>query len=143
MPTRILTVMVAALALLAVASVPTRAQTSAKDVGQKAIETGEAIRDYTVDKKNEAVAHAKRITADLDARIKALEAQASKQTGEAKAKSQALIKDLKAKRTQASKKAGELGKATAASWDQAKEGFVAAYHDLASAYEKAAAEFKK
>ena len=38
------------------------AQTSAKDIGQKASETGEAIRDYAVEQKDKAVAHAKRLT---------------------------------------------------------------------------------
>jgi hypothetical protein len=53
------------------------------------------------------------------------------------------IKELKAKRAKASPKATELSKATKASWDRAKEGFAAAYHDLVAAYDKAAAEFKK
>ena len=106
-------------------------------------ETAEAIKAYTVEKKNEAVAHAKKLTADLDAKIKELEAQASKRTGEAKAKAQTELKELKAKRAKASQKATELSKATKASWDRAKEGFVAAYHDLVAAYDKAAAEFKK
>ena len=118
-------------------------RTTAGEVGQKASETGQAIRDYTVEKKDEAVAHAKQVTADLEAKIKDLEAQAAKQTGELKAKSQAQIKDLKAKRAKASQKAADLGRATKASWEKAKEGFADAYRDLASAYDKAAAEFKK
>lgn len=102
-----------------------------------------SIRDYTVEKKDEAVAYAKKATADLEAKIKELEAQASKQTGEVKAKSQAQIKDLKAKRAKASEKVTELSRATTASWDKAKEGFANAYRDLAVAYDKAVAEFKK
>ena len=102
-----------------------------------------SIRDYTVEKKDEAVAYAKKATADLEVKIKELEAQASKQTGELKAKSQAQIKDLKAKRAKASEKVTELSRATAASWDKAKEGFANAYRDLAVAYDKAVAEFKK
>ena len=102
-----------------------------------------SIRDYTVEKKDEAVAYAKKATADLEAKIKELEAQASKQTGELKTKSQAQIKDLKAKRAKASEKVTELSRATAASWDKAKEGFANAYRDLAVAYDKAVAEFKK
>ena len=129
--------------LLATAAPHAPAQTTSKDVGQKASETGQAIRDYSVEKKDEAVAHAKKITADLEAKIKDLEAQAAKQTGELKAKSQAQIKDLKAKRAKASQKAADLGRATKASWEKAKEGFADAYRDLASAYDKAAAEFKK
>ena len=137
---RALLVTVLALGLFAV---PAAAQTSAKDVGQKAGETGEAIRDYTIEKKDEAVAQAKKITADLDTKIKELKAEASRQTGEAKAKAQAQIKDLEAKRATASKKASDLGRASKASWERAKDGFADAYRDLATAYDKAAAEFKK
>lgn len=135
--------LVAALGAGLSGTLPAAAQTSAKDVGQKAGETGEAIRDYTIEKKDEAVAQAKKITADLDAKIKELKAEAARQTGEAKTKAQARIKDLEAKRVKASRKANDLGRATKASWDRAKEGFADAYRDLATAYDKAAAEFKK
>jgi hypothetical protein len=134
---------IAAAVLLAVAPRPAAAQTSAQDVSKKASETGEAIRDYTVERKDEAVAHAKKLAADLDVKLKELEAQASKQTGEAKAKLQAQIKDLKAKRDAAGARLNELTRASRASWDRAKEGFANAYRDLAQAYEKAAGEFKK
>lgn len=131
------------LALLVGPARPGWPQTTGKDVGQKAAETGEAIRDYSVEKKDEAVAHAKRLAADLDARIKELEARASKETGEAKAKAQAQLKDLRAKRAEASRKLGELSRASRASWERAKEGFANAYRDLATAYDRAAAELKK
>ena len=67
-------------------------------LGQKAAEAGEAIRSYSVEKKDEAVAHAKRLAADLDARIKELETRAAKETGEAKARAQGQLKELRAKR---------------------------------------------
>jgi hypothetical protein len=135
--------LLAALAVGLSGTLPAAAQTSAKDVGQKASETGEAIRDYTIEKKDEAVAQAKKITADLDAKIKELKAEVARQTGEAKIRAQGRIKDLEAKRVKASRKANDLGRATKASWDRAKEGFADAYRDLATAYDKAAAEFKK
>lgn len=143
MRARIMSAMVVTLGLLAVSALPAPAQTTGKDVAQKASETGQAIKDYTVEKKDEAVAHARKITADLEAKIKDLEAQAAKQTGEVKAGSQAQLKELKAKRAKASQKASELGRATKASWEKAKEGFADAYRDLASAYDRAAAEWKK
>ena len=142
-PTAVVTIALLTASALSLPAQTTSAQTTSKDVGQKASETGEAIKDYTIEKKNEAVAQAKKLTADLDAKIKDLEAEASKQTGEAKAKAQAQLRDLKAKRGAASRKASDLGKATKASWERAKEGFADAYRDLATAYEKAAAEFKK
>ena len=143
MRARIVPAAVVTIALLTASTLPVPAQTTSKDVSQKASETGEAIKDYTVEKKNEAVAHAKKLTADLDAKIKDLEAEAARQTGEAKAKAQAQLRDLKAKRAVASRKASDLGRATKASWERAKEGFADAYRDLATAYDKAAAEFKK
>jgi Spy/CpxP family protein refolding chaperone len=143
MRSRTISAAVVTIVLLAASALPVPAQTTSKDVAQKASETGEAIKDYTIEKKNEAVAQAKKLTADLDAKIKDLEAEASKQTGEAKTKAQAQLRDLKAKRAAASRKASDLGKATKASWERAKEGFADAYRDLATAYEKAAAEFKK
>jgi ferritin len=129
--------------LLAAAHLPAPSQTSAQDVSKKASETGEAIRDYTVERKDEAVAHAKKLATDLDAKIKELEARASKQTGEARAKLQEQLKDLKAKRDAASRKLNDLTRASKASWDRAKEGFADAYRDLAQAYARAAGEFKK
>jgi hypothetical protein len=132
------TVLALGLALGLPGAGPAAAQTSAKDVGQKAGETGEAIRDYTIEKKDEAVAEARKITADLDAKIKELKAAAARQTGEAKTRALAQIK-----RATASKKASDLGRATKASWERAKDGFADAYRDLATAYDKAAAEFKK
>lgn len=143
MSRRIMITAIAGAVLLAAVPLRASAQTSAQDVSKKATETGEAIRDYTVERKDEAVAHARKLAADLDAKIKELEAQASKQTGEAKAKLQAQIKDLKTKRDAAGAKLNELTRASKASWERAKEGFATAYRDLAEAYEKAAAEFKK
>jgi hypothetical protein len=140
---RIIPVLVVTIGVLATSAALVPAQTTSQDVSQKASDTGQAIKDYTVEKKDEAVAHAKKITADLEAKIKALEAQASKQTGEIKAKSQAQIKTLKAKRAKAAQKVTELSRATRASWDKAKEGFADAYRDLAAAYDRAVAEFKK
>jgi hypothetical protein len=131
------------LTLLTCPARPGWAQSTGKDVGQKAAETGEAIRDYSVEKKDEAVAHAKRLSADLNARIKELETRAAKETGEAKTKAQAQLKELRAKRAEASRKLADLSRASKASWDRAKEGFANAYRDLAAAYDRAAAELKK
>lgn len=140
----VISVIVAAVALLFFCPLPAPAQqTTAKDVGQKMAETGDAIKDYTVDKKDEAVAHAKKLGSDIDAKIKDLEAQASKQAGEAKAKSEQMIKDLKAKRTKVSSKFNDLSKATKNSWDETKKGFADAYRDLATSYDRAVAAFKQ
>jgi len=143
MTARALTATLAAAALLLGSALPARSQTTTKDVSDKASDTADAIRDYTIDKKDEAVAQARKLASDLDGKIRDLEAQVSRQTGDAKAKSQEQIRDLKAKRAEAGRKINELTRASKASWERAKEGFAKAYRDLAESYDKAAAEFKK
>ena len=134
---------VAATEWLTAASLPAVAQTGSTDVSQKASDTVEAIKSYSMEKKDEAVAYAKKVGADVDTRIKELKAEAARQTGEAKAKSDALIKDLEAKRAQAGRKAREMSHATKASWDKTKDAFAEAYREVAAAYDRAAAEIKK
>ena len=135
--------LIVAVAIVLQAAVPGPAQTKASDVSQKASETVAAIKSYSVEKKDEAVAYAKKVGADVDARIKELKAQAARQTGEAKAKSDALIRDLEAKRAQAGRKAREMSQATKASWDKTKDAFAEAYREVAAAYDRAAAGIKK
>lgn len=142
MSKRMIAAVVAAAVLLLSAPLPVAAQTTTTDVGRKMAETGETIKDYAVEKKDEAVAQARKLGNDIDARIKELETRAAKQAGEAKAKSQEMIKDLKAKRATVSAKLNDLSRATKASWEDTKKGFVDAYRDLATAYDKAVGEFK-
>jgi hypothetical protein len=143
MTARALTAALAAATVLLGPALPAWSQTTAKDVSDKAADAADTIRDYTLEKKDEAVAQAKKLASDLDGKIRDLEAQASQQTGDAKAKSQEQIRDLKAKRAAAGRKINELTRASQASWERAKEGFAKAYRDLAESYDKAAAEVKK
>ena len=138
-----LVIVVFALAAMLTSAGIAPAQTSSQGVGKKAGETAEAIKDYAVEKKREAVDYAKKVARKMDTEIKELETKASKATGEAKVKSQQQIAELKKKRAAASKKLSELGKATASSWDAAKQGFIDAYKDLRDSLDKAAAELKK
>ena len=122
---------------------PAAGQTSGKDATQKVGEAADAIKGYTVDKKNEAVAYAKKLVSDLDVKIKDLEAQVSRDTSAAKADGQRQLKELKATRDKTAKKADELGRASAESWDSVKHGFADSYKDLNKAYEAAVAKFRK
>jgi len=67
---------------------PAVGQTSGKDATQKVGEAADAIKGYTVDKKNEAVVYAKKLVSDLDAKIKDLDAQVARDTSAAKADAQ-------------------------------------------------------
>jgi hypothetical protein len=118
-------------------------------VAQTSTSTTEAIKNYSVEKKNEAAAHSKKLVSDFDTKIKDLETQISKDTSaagaDAKRQGKELkeLTDLKAARAQASKKADEMGKASAESWNGAKQAFADSYKDLQKAYDTAVAKVKK
>ena len=100
------------------------------------------IKSYTVEKKNEAVAYGRKLVRQTDREIKDLEQKAAKASDEAKAQFKSDVKELKAKRKEASKKLDEMGKATSAVWDEAKNGFADAYKDLQDSYERAVKKLK-
>ena len=118
-------------------------------VAQTSTSTTEAIKNYSVEKKNEAAAHSKKLVSDFDTKIKDLETQISKDTSaagaDAKRQGKELkeLTDLKAARAQAAKKADEMGKASAESWNGAKQAFADSYKDLQKAYDAAVAKVKK
>ena len=122
---------------------PAVGQTSGKDATQKVGEAADAIKGYTVEKKSEAVAYSKKLMSDLDAKIKDLEAQVSRDTSAAKADGQRQLKELKATRDKTAKKADELGRASAESWESVKHGFADSYKDLHKAYDDVVAKLRK
>jgi len=132
-----------ALGAVLIHAAPAVGQTSGKDATQKVGEAADAIKGYTVDKKNEAVAYAKKLVSDLDAKIKDLDAQVARDTSAAKADAQRQLKELKATRDKTAKKADELGRASAESWDSVKRGFADSYKDLHKAYDDVVAKLRK
>lgn len=115
---------------------PAMAETTAKDVS-------DTVQAYTVEKKDQALAYGKKVVREADRKIGELEKDAAKAKGEIKAEYQKDIKELRAKRAQAARKLDEMGKASAAAWDDAKTGFADAYKDLHQAYNRAVAKLKK
>ena len=122
---------------------PAVGQTSGKDATQKVGEAGDAIKGYTVEKKSEAVAYAKKLMSDLDVKIKDLDAQVTRDSSAAKADLERQLKELKVTRDKTAKKADELRRASAESWESVKHGFANSYKDLQSAYDKIAARLRK
>jgi hypothetical protein len=107
-----------------------------------AAEAWDTVRTYTVEKKNEAVAYGKKLVRQTDREIKKLDRKAAKASGEAKAQFESDMKELKVKRAEASRKLDEMGKASGAAWDEAKNGFADAYKDLQDSYHKAVKKLK-
>ena len=131
------------LALVSLSAGPAGAQSATKQSATKSAEsTMDAFKDYTIEKKNDAVAHGKRLLRDADGKLKQLEQQTAKSTGEVKTAAQQQMKELKAQRADLSRKLDDMGKATAASWDSAKKGFTDGVKDLQQGYDKVVALFK-
>jgi hypothetical protein len=122
------------------------ASLSAPMAASAASQVGEAwdqVKTFTVEKKDAAVDYGKTLVRDTDEKIKALEAEAAKSTGEAKAAQERSITELKVKREQAATKLDEMGKASGNAWDATKQGFAEAYKDLSQSFGRAVDSIKK
>ena len=133
------TISVKALAIGLFALLPAAAPAIAQTSGS----TADKSSGYTYEKKNEAMAHGKKLMSDFDVKMKQLVAQISRDASATKADAQRQMKELKAKRAETGKHLDELGHASAQSWDSMKKSFGNAYRDLQQSYDKAAASFKK
>lgn len=130
------------IAVLVVAPAFALAQTTTKDVSKKAGEAWDTVKSYSVDRKNDAVAYGKKLVRQTDREIKELDRKAAKASDEAKTQFQSDAKELRAKRAEASKKLDQMGKASEAAWEDAKNGFADAYKDLHESYQKAVKKLK-
>lgn len=120
------------------AHAPALAQTT-----KPADSSAETIKGYTVEKKNEAVAHGKKLMGELDVKIKDLEGQVSRDMSAAGADAKRQLNDLKSSRAETGKKLDEMGKASSQSWNNAKQAFADSYKDLHKAYDDAVAKVRK
>ena len=121
------------------------AETTAKDVGRKLDEAGAAIKDYSVEQRDEAVKKAKvaldeldarinRLAADMDARWDKLDASSRKKAHESMGK-------LRKERNDAAEWMGALKHSSKEAWGEVKNGFAKSYDALAKSFSKAKEEF--
>jgi ubiquinone biosynthesis protein UbiJ len=120
-------------------------KTTAKDVSRKVDETGQAIKNYTVAQRDEAIKKAKAALDDLDARIGRLERRLDNEWDRmdqaARKKARATQKALRRERNEAAEWYGGLKHSSAESWEQVKAGFVKSYEVLKASFAKARKEF--
>ena len=117
-------------------------QTTGSDVAAKADDAWQTLKNYSVDKKNEAVAYGKQLLKDTDAKIDQLQAKAASASGDAKRTYERQIDELKVVRGKTAAKLEQMEKATGAAWNEAKRGFADAYRDLERAYDRAVGKSK-
>jgi hypothetical protein len=135
----------APLAVTPLAAETSGGKTTAKDVSRKAGETGRAIKDYTVEQRDEAIKQAKAGLDDLDARIRRMERKLDSEWDHmdqaARKKARATLNALRRERNEAAEWYGGLKHSSAESWEQVKAGFVKSYEALKESFAKARKEF--
>jgi predicted nucleic acid-binding Zn-ribbon protein len=150
----VMLVFVLAGGLAIVSDPPSRAQTGAQTapqqtttskVKQDVAEAIQAIKNYSVEQRDEAVKKAKEAVDDLDARIDRVQARLDK-TGKkmsqaAHQEATATLKALRKERTEVAEWYGGLKHGAAATWEEVKGGFLKSYQALQDGVSKAEREF--
>jgi hypothetical protein len=112
-----------------------------KDVKQETLEAIEAIKKYSIEKKDKAVREVKVVLEDLDARIDRMQIRLEKKWDEmdqaSREKAANTIQALRKKRNELSEWYGGLKHSSADAWEEVKNGFVKGYEALANAFDKA------
>jgi hypothetical protein len=135
---------------LAVGSVSFAAQTSAektttKEVKEKVAEAAEAIKNYSVDQRDEALKKAKAVLDDLDARIDRMESQLNEKWDQmdqsARKKARATLTAPRKQRNEVAEWYGGLKHSSSNAWEDVKKGFLKSYQELRDAFDKAHSEF--
>jgi len=137
-------------AFFAIGSVSFAAQTPAdktttKEVKQKVAEAAEAIKNYSVDQRDEAVKKAKVALDDLDARIDRMESQLNKKWDQmdqtTRKKARATLTALRKQRSELAEWYGGLKHSSSNAWEDVKKGFLNSYRELREAFDKAYSQF--
>jgi hypothetical protein len=122
-------------------------RTKSEDVEKEVDEAAEAIRNYTVERRDEAIARTSEAMADTDRRIDRLQDQTNEQWSRmneaARRRSQAAMADIRRRRGDAAEWVGAMRQSSTEAWSEVRTGFVKSYRDLAEAVRKAREQFDR
>ncbi|MBI5582713.1 MAG: hypothetical protein HY892_02720 [Deltaproteobacteria bacterium] len=114
-------------------------------VKQEVAETYQAVKNFSVKQKDEAVKKSKNLMDDLDARMEALEGNLDKKWDQmdqkARETSRATMKSLRKQRDQVAERYYELKYSSGKAWEGIKKGFIDSYRAISDSFSKAAKEF--
>jgi hypothetical protein len=120
-------------------------ETTMKDVKEKAGETAQAIKNYSVNQRDEAVKKAKAAMDELDARINSMESELDKKWSQmdqsAREKGSATLTALRKQRNEVAEWYGGLKHSSRKAWGDVKKGFLKSYQELRDSLDKAHSEF--
>jgi chromosome segregation ATPase len=119
-------------------------KTTIEEVKQETQDLIEALKGYSADQRDEAVAKTKQALDDLDNRMDTLETRIDNNWDQmdkaAREKARATLKVLRKQRIQLAEWYGGWKESSASAWEQMKDGFSDAYHALNDAWERAQME---
>lgn len=107
------------------------------DVGKEIGHAVDAIHSFSVERRAEAIANARRAADDLDRQMERLQQQTdqgwSRMSQAARDRSQATMADLRKRRNALAEWVGGLRHGSVAAWGEVRDGFIGSYHELADA----------
>jgi len=134
-----------AIGAVSFASQTSMQKTTAKDVKEKMAEAAQAIKNYSVDQRDEAVKKAKAVLDELDARIDHMESQFNKKWDQmdqsARKKARATLAAIRKQRNEVAEWYGGLKHSSSNAWEDVKNGFLKSYQALQDAFDRAQSEF--
>lgn len=114
-----------------------------KEVG----EAVDAIHSYSIERRKDAVAQARRAMDEADRRTDQLQARIiegwDRMDASARQRSQRAMTDLRRRRGTLAEWAGGMQHGSKEAWEEVKAGFVRSYHEFLDALERARAESSK
>jgi hypothetical protein len=132
-------------ATISFASQHEEGKTTATEVKQKAAETYEALKDYTLEQRDEAVAAAEEKLVTLDKKIDAmqndLDARWQAMNKATREKTRETIHKLKKEREDVAEWYGGMRHSSAEAWEEVKKGFADSYDRLERAFQDAKKDF--
>jgi len=120
-------------------------QTTTQEVKEKVAAAAEAIKNYSVDQRAEALQKAKAVLDGLDARIARLQFQLNEKWDQmdkfARQEAMDALTTLRKQRNDAAEWYGGLKHSSSKAWEDVKKGFLKSYQVLRDTFDKVQREF--
>lgn len=124
---------------------PQAQQEATDDAGER--RRVEALREVSAERREEAVATARRAAEELDRQMERLQQQMDEGWGRmseaTRASSRETMADLRRRRNALAEWLGGMRHGSGAAWDEVRSGFVKSYREFADAMRKARAQFAR
>ena len=118
---------------------------SAEEVKEKVAEAAEAIKNYSVAQRDEALKKAKAVLDDLDGRIDGMQSQLNEKWDQmdqlARKKAMDTLTTLRKQRNEIAEWYGGLKHSSSNAWEDVKKGFIKSYQVLRETFDKVQREF--